>query len=58
MEQVTASLVSSLTTGPVELDVSMLQAVAGGLPKGTWSEADVQGLPKGTWVESLPKGTW
>lgn len=58
MEQVTTSFPSSLSAGPVELDVSMLQVVAGGLPKGTWSEADVQGLPKGTWIESLPKGTW
>ena len=58
MDQVTASPVSSLSAGPVELDISMLQAVAGGLPRGTWSE--VQGLPRGTWseTEGLPRGTW
>ena len=58
MQQVTVSLASSLAFGPVELDISTLHVVAGGLPKGTWSESPTEGLPKGTWAESLPKGTW
>lgn len=58
MEKVTVSLASSLAHGPVELDIVTLRAVAGGLPKGTWSESPTEGLPKGTWAESLPKGTW
>lgn len=31
---------------PVPLDPKLFQAVAGGLPKGTWAAAM---LPKGTW---------
>lgn len=58
MEQVTVSRVSSHLAGPVELDVSMLHLVSGGLPKGTWSESGTDSLPKGTWAEALPKGTW
>jgi len=38
---------------PVPLDPKHLQAVAGGLPKGTWAAAssydDTCQLPKGTW---------
>jgi hypothetical protein len=58
MEQITTSLVSSSVRAPVVLDMAQLSLVAGGLPKGTWSE--LQGLPKGTWAEALglPKGTW
>ena len=58
MEQITTSLVSSFVRAPLALDPSQLALVAGGLPKGTWSE--LQGLPKGTWAEALglPKGTW
>lgn len=56
MEQITTSTVSSLSRGPVELDLAQLALVGGGLPKGTWSE--LLGLPKGTWESALPKGTW
>ena len=56
MQQITKSIVSSSVSAPVELDLSQLACVAGGLPKGTWSE--LMGLPKGTWESSLPKGTW
>ena len=67
MEQITTSIVSSSVRAPVALDLAQLACVAGGLPKGTWSElqglpkgtwSEVQGLPKGTWESSLPKGTW
>lgn len=59
MEQITNTIVSRLCDGPVELSIDQLALVAGGLPKGTWSETS--SLPKGTWQEetsSLPKGTW
>ena len=35
---------------PVPLDPKLFQAVAGGLPKGTWAAtSDSVLLPKGTW---------
>lgn len=56
MQQITKVQSSPGVADPVELDLDQLQLVAGGLPKGTWS--DLLGLPKGTWEEALPKGTW
>lgn len=54
MEQITNARVSDL----VELNAEQLELVAGGLPRGTWSETSA--LPRGTWSEeqSLPRGTW
>lgn len=34
---------------PVPLDPKLFQAVAGGLPKGTWASTESALLPKGTW---------
>lgn len=42
--------VSKAKTSPVELDLSMLKQVGGGLgPAGTWAEAQVTEGPAGTW---------
>lgn len=56
MEQITNNPAISRAQGLQELDIAQLGHVAGGLPKGTWSE--LAGLPKGTWESALPKGTW
>ncbi len=54
MEQITNARTSAL----IELSLEDMACVAGGLPRGTWSETS--GLPRGTWSEEsgLPRGTW
>ena len=60
----TLSQASQALTAPVELDEALLKLVAGGSPKGTWT--DSTSSPKGTWASSpqgawelgSPKGTW
>ena len=43
--------VPPVRTAPIELDMSLLKHVAGGVsPKGTWCSTDV--------VVESPKGTW
>lgn len=67
MEKVASNSSSSSTATLVELDQAQLVQVAGGLPRGTWSEilalprgtwSEVEALPRGTWESALPRGTW
>lgn len=45
------------STGPVEVDASLLHLVGGGTPKGTWLVDDT--LVSVSTVETpTPKGTW
>lgn len=45
------------STGPVEIDASLLQFVSGGAPKTTWSEPDAVELAT-TSSSQAPKTTW
>lgn len=67
MEKVANSSSSSTTAALVEVDQALLSQVAGGLPRGTWSEtlalprgtwSEIEALPRGTWESALPRGTW
>ena len=45
--------------GPVEIDVSLLERISGGFPKGTWrgGEPPVNATTGGA-EAPFPKGTW
>lgn len=56
MEQITEIQLAPRDIGPVELSVQQLGLVAGGLPRGGWSEFEA--LTVESSASALPRGGW